>query len=298
MPSWLLRLVGVLAAGVGLAQAQVVVQDDSGASVRLAKPARRIVSLAPNITETLFAAGAGDRLVGVVEFSDYPVAARRLRRVGSYARLDLEAIVALKPDLVVGWQSGNPAAALDALRRLGLPVYLDEPQGIADVADSLTRFGRLAGTEAVADAAAAAFRSRLADLRGRYAGRPAVPTFYEVWNRPLTTVGGRQVISALIDLCGGRNVFAGLRGLAPSVAEEAVLASDPEVIVASGMDAARPEWLDDWRRWRQLTAVRRDNLFFVPPDLVQRHTPRLLDGAEQLCRHLETARGRRPAGTQ
>ncbi len=284
----------VLLLGATLARAEIVVRDDAGQDVRLPAPARRVVSLAPHLTELLFAVGAGERVVGVVDYSDFPPSAKAISHVGSAARVDLEAVAALQPDLVVGWRSGNSAATLEALRRLGLPVHVDEPEHIEDVARGLERLGRLTGMEQTADAAANAFRTRLANLRGRYGSRPTVRVFYEVWNRPLMTVGGRQIISDLIHLCGGENVFAQLRGLAPTVAEEAVVAANPEAIVASGMDEARPEWLDDWRRWRQLTAVARGNLFFVPPDLMQRHTPRLLDGAEQLCRHLETARGRRP----
>jgi iron complex transport system substrate-binding protein len=270
-----------------------MVRDDMGAELRLAAPARRIVSLAPHLTELLFAAGAGDKVVGSVDYSNYPPAAKILPRIGSYAQLDLEAILALKPDLVVGWQSGNPPAAIDRLRRLGLQVFINQSDRIEDVARALEQLGRLAGSEAQADAASTAFRARLAALRSRYGGKPVVRTFYQVWHQPLMTVGGHQVISDLLRVCGGENVFAQLAPLAPAVTVEAVIAADPEAIVASGMDEARPEWLEDWRRWQRMTAVRRDNLFFVPPDLMQRHTPRLLDGAELLCKHLETARGRR-----
>jgi iron complex transport system substrate-binding protein len=293
MASWLLRLVSALACCIGLAHAEVVVQDDTGATVRLAQPARRIVSLAPHITETLYAAGAGERLVGAVEYSDYPEAAKKVPRIGGYARLDLEAIAALKPDLAVGWASGNSAAHIEKLRALGIPVYLAQPERIDDVAMNLERYGELAGTQATARAAAASFRNRLQELRTRYGARPKVRTFYEIWKQPLMTVGGAQVISDVINLCGGENVFAGLKVLAPVVSVEAVIAADPEAIVASGMDESRPEWLDDWRQWRTMTAVKRDNLFFIPPDLIQRHTPRLVDGAARLCAHLETARGRR-----
>ena len=279
---------------LGLAQAEVSVRDDSGATVRLAQPARRIVSLAPHVTETLFAAGAGERLVGAVDYSDYPEAARRLPRVGSHAQLDLEAIIALKPDLAVGWASGNSPVHIAKLRLLGIPVYLAEPVRIDDIAASLERYGQLAGTEPAARATATALRERLHALRGRHGARPAVRTFYEIWNQPLTTVGGTQIISDVIRLCGGENIFGRLKALAPKISVEAVLAADPEAIVASGMDTARPEWLDDWRHWRDLTAVKRDNLFFVPPDILQRPTPRLVDGAERLCAHLETARNRRP----
>jgi iron complex transport system substrate-binding protein len=277
-----------------LAHAELVLTDDSGATVRLAAPARRIVSLAPHVTEVLFAAGAGERVVGTVDYSDYPDAAKRLPRVGGYSRLDLEAIAALKPDLVIAWQSGNPAAHVARLKELGLPIYFSQPNSIEDIARSLEQYGRLAGTEAVADSKARAFRERLGQLRARHQDQAPVRVFYQIWKSPLSTVNDRQIISSAIRLCGGVNVFADLPSIAPVVSIESVLVANPEVIVASGMDLARPEWLDDWTRWTQITAATRGNLFFIPPDIIQRHTPRLLDGAEQLCGHLDTARARRP----
>ena len=284
----------LLCCGITTAQAEVSVRDDNGVTVRLPAPAKRIVSLAPHATENLFAAGAGGLLIGVVEYSDYPPAAGAIRRVGNYARPDLEAIVALKPDLVVAWQSGNADATLSRLAALGLTVYQTQPDRLDDIPANIEKLGRLAGTEATANRVAAAFRQRLAALRKQYSTRPAVPVFYQAWHQPLLTVGGDQIISDVIGLCGGRNVFAELAAKAPTVSVEAVLAADPEAIVASGMGRDTPVGLDDWRQWKKLRAVARDNLFFVPADLMQRPTPRLLDGAEQLCRHLETARTRRP----
>lgn len=275
------------------AHAEVVVRDDTGASVRLPAPAQRIVSLAPHATELLFAAGAGGRLVGAVEYSDYPEAARRVPRVGGYSTPDLERIVALKPDLVLVWQSGNAAATVSRLESLGLKVYQSQPDRLEDIPASIEKLGRLAGAETEARRAAAAFRQRLAALRNQYSPRPAVPMFYQAWHQPLLTVGGGQIISDVIRLCGGENIFAGLAAKAPSVSVEAVLAADPEAIVASGMGHDTPIGLDDWRRWTRMRAVARGNLFPISADLMQRPTPRLLDGAEQLCRHLETARGRR-----
>lgn len=274
------------------AHAEVVVTDDTGTTLRLPAPARRIVSLAPHVTETLFAAGAGPYLVGAVDYSDYPAAAGKLPRIGGYSKLDLEVVAALKPDLAVGWASGNSPAHIEKLRTLGIPVYLSQPERIDDVAHSLERYGALAGTPTQARTAAADFRARLQSLRDQYGARPPVRTFYQVWKQPLLTVGGEQVITDAIRLCGGENVFAKLKLLAPAVTVEAVLAANPEAIVASGMDEARPEWLDDWRQWKTLAAVRRNNLFFIPPDLIQRHTPRLAEGTARLCAHLETARGR------
>ena len=283
----------VVALVVPAVQAEIVVTDAGGTVVRLAAPARRIISLAPHITELVYAAGAGERLVGNVEFGQYPPQARALPKVGGYERFDLEAILALKPDLVLGWESGNPQAMVARMRALGLTVHLSQPDRIEDIAGELERIGRLAGTEAAAAAAAATFRERQARLAVRYSRQPTVDVFYQVWKQPLMTVNGKQIISDAIRLCGGRNVFALLPVLAPTVSVEGVIAANPEAIIASGMDDARPEWLDDWKRWGTMRAVASGNLYFVPPDLIQRHTPRILDGAEMLCTHLETVRGKR-----
>ena len=273
-------------------RAEIVVRDDGGRTLRLAQPAQRIVSLSPHITENLFAIGAGERVVGTVEFSNYPEAAKRIPLIGGYEKIDLEAVAALRPDLVLAWESGNIASHVARLRAIGLNVAVTEARRIEDVPADLERLGALTGLEA-ARAVAARFRERLAALRAGHAGRPPLRVFYQVWNQPLMTVGGGQIISDAIRLCGGENVFGGLKQMAAPVTVESVLAADPEAIVASGMGEERPEWLDEWRRWPRLTAVARGNLFFVHPDHIQRHTPRILDGIERLCRHLETARARR-----
>ncbi len=295
--SWNIALAVVLLLASANAEAVIVAQDDTKQTLRLFSPARRIVSLAPHITENLFAAGAGGFIVGVSDYSDYPEAARRLPRVGSADRLDLEAIVALKPDLVIAWGSGNSAAHLAKLKAIGLPLFISQPRKIDDIATGIARFGELAGTSTVANDAARAFLARKAELSSRYAKRPLVRAFYQIWDQPLMTVNGEQLISDVMRLCGAENIFAGLSQLAPTVSVEAVLAANPEAIVASGMDETRPKWLDMWRRWRDLTATARDNLFFVPPDIITRHTPRVLDGAQLLCTEMETVRSRRPGAT-
>ncbi|SDH71356.1 cobalamin-binding protein [Propionivibrio dicarboxylicus] len=279
-----------------LASADVSVRDDSGSVVRLARPAQRIITLAPHLVETVFAAGAGSQLVGTVEYSSFPEEVKKVPRVGGYSRLDLEAVVALKPDLVIAWQSGNSPAHVEKLRQLGLPIYISQPNRIEDIASEIERIGVLAGTTKIASSAAKSFLTRLTGLQTRYGGRPTVRTFYQVWHQPLKTIGRTQIISNVIRMCGGENVFGNLDVMAPEVTVEAVLAANPEVIIASGMGEARPEWLDEWKLRTGLIAAQRQNLFFIPPDLIQRHTPRLLDGAEQLCRHLETARTKRPSG--
>jgi iron complex transport system substrate-binding protein len=272
------------------AHAGVPVTDDAGNRVVLPRPAARIVSLAPHITELLFAAGAGDQVIAAVEYSNYPEAANRLPRIGSHAAFDLERIVALKPDLAIAWGSGNPPGQVAQLRRLGIPVFINEPRRLEDIPFTLRRLGQLAGTADIAAQAAGNFERRQSKLAASHAGKRPVTVFYEIWNQPLMTIGGTHIISAVMALCGGRNVFTGLAQPAASIELEAVLRADPEAIVASGMDEARPDWLDDWRRWPQLAAVKNGHLFFVPPDLLQRHTPRILDGAAQLCAALDVVR--------
>jgi iron complex transport system substrate-binding protein len=267
-------------------QAAVTVVDDTGRRLSLARPAERIVSLAPHITEQLFAVGAGGKIVGAVEYSDYPEQAKAIPRVGGYSRLDLERILALKPDLVVAWQSGNDVRAIERLQALGLRVYLSEPRHLPDIADSLEKLGVLAGVPEEASRQAGEFRQRLAALRQQNAGQAPRTLFYQIWNRPLMTVSSRHLINDVITLCGGRNVFADLDALTPTVSTEAVLAADPQVIIASGMGTERPEWLDEWKRWPQLQAVKNHQLFVIDPNLIQRATPRLLQGAERMCRFL------------
>ena len=288
----------VLTATVALlpaAHAELVFKDDTGREIRLKAPAKRIITLAPHATELLYAAGAGDRLIGTVDYSDFPPAAKKIPRVGSYDRFDLEAISALKPDLIIAWETGNPAAQVEKLKALGLTVYVTQPNRMEDVAGQLEQLGRLAGTEATANAAAAQFRQRLETLRRSNAGKPKIRVFYQIWVTPLMTVGGPQIITSAIQLCGGENVFGNLAQMAPVVSVEGVLAADPEAIVATGMGDARPDWLNDWNKWPRMTAVKRGNLFHIHPDLMQRHTPRILEGAEKLCADLDVARSRRPA---
>ena len=271
----------------------IEVTDDSGRTVRLSSPARRIISLAPHITELLFAAGAGKSVIAAVDYSDFPGAAKALPRVGDNERLDLERIAALKPDLLIVWLHGAAQRQLEQLRKLGIPTFHSEPKSLADVARALENFGILAGTNVAADAAALDFRRRLNRLASSSRDLPLVPVFIQIWDVPPMTVNDRHLISDAVRLCGGRNVFGAQRALAPAVSAEAVIAANPEAIVATGMASGRPDWLDAWKAWPQLTAASRDNLFAITPELITRHTPRILDGVEQLCAQLAAARRRR-----
>lgn len=282
-----------LCAAAAAAAAPITLSDDLGNTVVLSAPAARIVALAPSVTEIVYAAGAGGRLVGVSAYSDWPPSARGLPVVGNAFRIDLERIAALRPDLVIAWASATPPSARRALARLGLPVLLFAPRRLADIAAEIRLVGKAAGTEQTAARAAAAFLRARARLARTYAPRRPVSVFYEISPDPLYTVGGKQIISQVLRLCGGRNVFAGLGTLAPVVEEGAVLARDPQVILTPARPRGR-ESLARWKRWPWLTAVKHGNLFTVPGDLLARPAPRILAGAAAVCRDLQRARRRLP----
>lgn len=268
----------------------VSVVDDNGNIISLSSKAQRIVSLAPHATELLFAIQAGDRVVGTVEHSDYPAAARQIMRVGGFNALDLEAILALQPDLIIGWRSGNNPVQLEKLQALGLPVFVSEPRRLEDIPHTAKRLAMLAGTSDQAQVFIREFDEQYLNLKQRYTERRPVKLFYEVWHQPLITINGDHLISDLIRLCGGVNVFADVPALVPTVSIEAIINTAPDIIVTGSQPATRSEWWAAWQRWPQIPAVEHDQLYFINPDLIQRHGPRILQGAEQLCQYVEQAR--------
>lgn len=270
--------------------AEIRLQDATGVEVVLAKPAQRIVSLAPHITEVVYAAGAGDQLIGAVSYSDYPQAALNVPRVGSYDKVSYETLVDLKPDLVLAWSSGNGSETVNRLRELGLTVFAGEPRTLESVAESVRQVGYLSGNEEQAARAADEFIAKLTYLRETYSDQDTLSVYYQIWNEPLLSLNGEHLISDVVRLCGGRNIFADDQPMVLRINVESVVRADPQVIIASGMDEARPEWLDDWRPWTSIQAVKEDQLYFIPPDILQRHTPRIMQGAEQMCDYLARAR--------
>ncbi len=256
----------------------------------------RIISLSPHITELLFAAGAGDRIVGVDDASDYPAAVAGIPRVGEPAALDVEGLLRLKPTLIVLWDSGTPARRKAELRRLNLQLYVTDQHHLDDIGTTLLEFGRLAGTEATAAAAARRYQTELGQLRREYAGRRRLKVFYQVWDRPLYTLSGRQVVSEVLSLCGGDNVFADLPTLAPAVDKEAVLARDPDVILIAAIGAEGMRQTLEWNQFPNLRAVQRHHVFMVDPSLVGRMAPRILQGVREVCGLLDAARNGPPVG--
>jgi len=284
-------LIFLAALAAAQAQAAITVKDDDGKLVTLQKPAQRVISLAPHVTEMLFAAGGGSHVVGVVAYSDFPEEAKKIPQIGSNREVDLERIMTLKPDLIVVWRHGSSERQIEMVRKLGVPLFHSEPQKLDDIPESVARMGQLMGTEKVAEPAAAELRQQLAGLRARYAKRPTVRTFYQVWDKPLYTLNGKHIVSDALRVCGGENIFAGLPVTAPVVSVEGVLQENPEAIFATA--EKNYGGVSMWKPYGTLLAVRNDNLFTIDGNLVNRSGPRMIAGAAVLCEKLELARQHR-----
>ncbi|MCU0773243.1 MAG: helical backbone metal receptor [Ideonella sp.] len=278
----------------------VEIVDDGGRTVRLDRPARRLISLAPNLTELVHAVGAGDRLVGIDAASNHPPSVLAVPRVGDHARVDVERLLALKPDLVLAWHRASPGRDLVQVASLGIPVAAFEPRVIDDVPRIAGRLSTLLGTPAAAEPLARRWREQHVRLREAHAGQPPVRVFYQVWPQPLLTIGASHLIAQGIELCGGRPLFPALAGQAPPVSVEAVAAARPEVIVTAADGAGGPPRRDPdraefavWRRLASLPAVRDGLLFVLDGDLISRPGPRWLDGVAELGEVIATARRER-----
>jgi len=264
------------------------VSDDLGRTVRVRAAPLRIVSLAPGATEMLFAAGAGPEVIATVEYSDEPTAARAVPRIGDVATIDMERLVALEPDVVVAWPAGGNPAQRDKITALGMSLYQQQVVRLADLPASLRRLGVLAGTEAAAEQAAHALEERLASLARTYGAgvdrsrRPTV--LLQVWNRPVYTIGGKHLMSDALELCGARNVFADLPEPAPLVDTEAIIARNPDIIVAASPPGESAAWVADWQRFGSLAAVRGGRVVAFEDQGLSRLGPSVLDATERLCR--------------
>jgi iron complex transport system substrate-binding protein len=272
------------------ARADVRVADDSGQSVEIAAPARRVISLGPHLTELVYAAGGGESMVGAIRFSDFPEAAKSLPIVGDAHAIDFERIVQLKPDLVLVWASGLNERHKARLRSLGLAVYESEIRHAQGVADTLRRLGVLLGRTATAEAAARRFEAQWRALEQRHRGKAPVRVFWQLWHEPLMTINREHLISEALRACGGINVFADLPLLTPSVSWEAAVTANPELIATSGRreDAARD--FAPWRRFATVGAVKHQRYASIDGDLIGRMGPRFVDGAAALCEAIDRVR--------
>jgi iron complex transport system substrate-binding protein len=254
-----------------------------GSTLTLAGPVTRVVTLSPHLTELVFAAGAGDQVIATVEYSEYPEAAAAIPRVGDAFRLDLERIVALRADLVIAWDSGNPRAAIDQLRTLGIPVWSVEILEPGEIADTLEAIGSATGRSEISNSEGGKIRERLLDLSRQYAGVDILDYFYQVGVKPLFTINGNHLISKGLSLCGGHNVFDDEPGLAFQVGHEAVIVANPDTLFAPYLEGM-PDPLAAWREWPAMRAVRQGALYLLPADSISRATPRFLDSLELACK--------------
>lgn len=290
---------GFLIAGISIGQiagastTTVTTVDDAQRKITLDKPAQRIISLAPHATELLFAVGAGAQIVGVSDYSDYPEQAKKIPSLGNIFALDLERVIALKPDLVVVWGTGNAKLLSSKLRDNHVTVFESEPHDFETIATSLERLAVLSGTDAIGKQAAVKFRTRLETLRQTYQlkqGQKTVSVFYQIWQKPLMTLNDQHLVSSAIRLCGGTNIFGNLKEISPTVSLEAVLSLNPQAIIASSGE--KQDVLADWLQFPRLFAVNKSNLFIIDGNWINRSGPRILDGVESLCKNLNIARSR------
>ena len=267
--------------------AATTVTDDTGQRVTLPNLPQRIISLAPGATEMLFAAGLGNRLIATVEFSDQPAAAKRVPRIGDVTAIDMERLVALHPDLVVAWPGGGNPAQIEKITRLGIPIYRQQVNRLADLPGSLRRLGALTSDESTAEQAARALSAELARITREYGGgRNSATVLLEVWNRPLYTVGGGHLMSDALTSCGVRNVFGDLKELGPVISTEAVIARNPDIIVASAPPGEGASWLAEWKRFGSLNAVRTGRLVAFEDQGLNRLGPSVVLATEALCKAL------------
>lgn len=231
-------------------------------------------------------------MVAVVNYSDYPEAALKLPLVGNHTRIDLEALLALKPDLVITWRTGNPPAQMEMLRALGLPMFAIEPRTFEGVSKVIEQLSTLAGTEQEGFAEAERFRKGIAEIAEQYRDAEPVPVFYQVWQTPLMTINDDHLIGKVVQLCGGVNVFGDMPRLVPRISAEVVLEADPHAIITGSVEGIEDNQLDRWKSYTGMTAVAKNNLFFVPASPISRPTPRLLEASRDICERLDVARER------
>jgi iron complex transport system substrate-binding protein len=270
--------------------AAIEVIDDNGDKLTIANAAQRIISLSPNTTEILFHIGAGEKIVGADEYSNYPQAANKIVRVNNHAAANYELILSLKPDLVIAWQSGNGEKIISRIRELNIPVFVVETASLEDIPDLYRRLGQLSGYADQSNTQAEKFSQRLNQLRKSFSSKKDIRVFYQIWNEPLMTLNGDHMVTDMIELCGGINVFSDAAALVPYVNIESVVAANPQIIISGGKN--KTDLLDSgfWRKWSGISAVKNQHLYAIPSDLLQRHSDRILVGTGLMCEYIDLVR--------
>ncbi|KGY13732.1 Vitamin B12-binding protein [Vibrio tubiashii] len=256
-----------------------------------AKPVERVVSLAPHATELAFAAGLGDKLVAVSERSDYPEQTKHIEKVANYQGIKIERIIALQPDLVIAWPSGNPSGEIDKLKQFGLNIYYTQTHSLIDIANNIEQLSKYAENPRIGKQNAQEFRQGLAKLKSRYDTESKVSYFYQLSEQPIITLAQDKWPSEVFSFCGGENIFANSAAPYPQVGKEQVIIRNPDVIFTSEHAIMNSNM---WAEWAdQLTAVKDKNVWSLTSDWINRPTPRTLMAIQQVCEHFETVRRKR-----
>ena len=272
------------------AVAELAITDDVGSEVVLVKPAQRVITLAPHLTELVFAIDQGDKLVGVMSFSNYPEAAKKIPRRGSHNTISYESIAKIQPDLILAWGSGNGSEVINKLKSLGFSVYVSEPNKLEGVAATIRKLGILLDAKDKGENEANKFINRLSQLKENYSNRQKISVFYQMSDNPIMTLSGRHLISDVIELCGGFNIFSKAIPIALKVSLESLVRSDPQVVIAGTKKENEEKWLSEWANRISMKAVKNKQVYFIDPDLLIRHGPRIIEGTEKICNYLERSR--------
>lgn len=274
----------------------VTIKPDSSVNIKtdtksdIKSAPQRIISLAPHVTEMLFSAGAGDKIVGVVAYSDFPPAALGIEKIGSYNAINLEKIILLNPDLIIAWKGGNGLKDVEKLQQLGFKIAYSDPYQLTDIPQEIRDFGELLQTQATANAVAEGLENTLHSLKSRYHAKTKVTAFYQIWNAPMMTINGKQSISQALNLCGATNIFTDLPVISAEVSIESVIERNPDTILLGGLKQMQQDWLASWQKWPTIQAVHRQQIHLLDADTFQRPTQRFIEGIEGLCQLLDLVR--------
>tara|TARA_B100002019_G_scaffold60352_1_gene51722 strand:- start:329 stop:1240 length:912 start_codon:yes stop_codon:yes gene_type:complete len=264
--------------------------DDLGNELFLENPASRIIVLGPNLVEIFFSIGVGSKIIGVDEASDYPIEVKKIKKIASYNSINYEEIASLSPDLIFMWSTGFSFSKIKKLKDLGIPVYLSQPKKILDIEKLIRSAGYLTGNTRLSDEVASKFVDELNTYKKKYEHKTKIPVFYQVWDEPLQTLNGDHIVSDIIELCGGINIFNSMHEIAPKVTIESVILNNPSVILIGAKGKSKNIWLDNWSNWQIINAVKNNQIFIINPDLVVRESPRIIQGVEEVCDILDKAR--------
>jgi iron complex transport system substrate-binding protein len=280
---FILVAIGLLQLSCVYASYQAV--DDLGKTITLPKKPKKIITLSPNSTEILFAIGAGKTIVGTVDQADYPLAAKKIKRIGSYPAPDFESIIALSPDLVVLPKQGLSYAVVAELEKFKLPYFVLNPRTLADIANDILQLGKITGNEKKALQISTVYQNKIRQLKKQYQKRNKVTVFYELWNPPLMTINNKTLINEMIELCGGQNIFGTIKIQYPTINIASVIAKNPQVIIVSNKKQS-----DEWSKWPNINAVKNNKVFYLSPDLAQRTSPRIIAALINMCKIINGAR--------